>query len=301
MSGFSKMVLSVVLCISGLASAQQEALVEVEPGTVIENLQFEGELLDHPVDYVVYLPPGYDESERSYPVVYLLHGFTDEEWAWIQFGEAHLAADRAIASRKIPPMIIVMPDGGVTWYVNDYAGEEPWADMFIQEFIPHIENEYRIRKQKEFRAISGLSMGGWGALHFAMNHPDLFAVSAPFSAGVRTDEEMINIDADSYQRVYGGLFAKNPQGKERLNQHFNQFNPLHLARTLPEDRLRSVRWYIDCGDDDFLFEGNSELHVVLRKRGIPHEYRVRDGAHNWTYWRTGIADALEFIGESFHR
>ncbi len=293
--------LTIFLFVPLIRSAQNQAIVEVETGTVIENQQFEGEILDYAVDYAVYLPPGYEDSERSYPVVYLLHGFTDEEWAWIQFGEVQMAADRAIAERKIPPMIIVMPDGGVTWYVNDYAGEELWADMFIEEFIPFIEESYRIRIQKEFRAISGLSMGGWGALHFAMNYPDLFVASAPFSAGIHTDDELINMDPDRYERVFGELFGNNLQGKKRLSNHYKQYNPLHLAKSLPEDRLQSVRWYIDCGDDDFLAAGNSELHVTFLKRGIPHEYRVRDGAHNWTYWRTGIADALEFIGQSFRR
>ena len=120
---------------------------------LIESLKMESKLLDYPVEYSVYLPPDYDQSARSYPIVYLLHGYTDDESGWTQFGEVKRLADEAIASGEIPPMIIAMPDGKVTWYMNDHAGQEPWEDMFIKEFMPHIENQYRVRQKKEFRGI----------------------------------------------------------------------------------------------------------------------------------------------------
>jgi len=86
-----------------------------------------------------------------------------------------------------------------------------------------------------------------------------------------------------------------------LSENWRKYNPLDLAVRLPVDTLKQVRWYLDCGDDDFLYEGNAALHMIFRDRGIPHENRMRDGAHNWTYWRTGITDGLKFIGQSFHR
>lgn len=279
---------------SGILSAGQQ-------GRVVEGLQMESALLGEEVDYAIYLPPGYDDSDRYYPVVYLLHGYTDEEWAWIQFGEVQLAADRAIAGRKIPPMIIVMPDGGVTWYINDHNNEHPFEDMFVEEFIPFIEKTYRIRSEKEFRGISGLSMGGYGALMYSMRYYRLFAACAAFSAGVMTDEEIRNMPQQQYDRMFGPLFGTGLPGDARLTDHYQEHSPLHLAETMPADSLQQVRFYLDCGDDDFLYRGNSALHVALRNREIPHEYRVRDGSHNWGYWRTGIGDALEFIGRSFHR
>lgn len=270
-------------------------------GRVVEEQRVSSDLLGREISYSVYLPPGYDRSRRSYPVVYLLHGFTDDEKAWVQFGEVQKAADRGIADRTIPPMVIVMPDADSTWYINNAAGTEPYEDAIFREFIPAVEETYRIRSEEQFRGVAGLSMGGYGTLVWGMHHPDMFAAAAAFSAGIFTEEAMRAMSWEEYQvpfsRVYGG--GKKPE--KRITEHFRANSPLHLARTTSVDSLTSVRWYVDCGDDDFLYEGNSRLHVLLRDREVPHEYRVRDGAHNWTYWRGHIGKGLAFIGESFHR
>lgn len=268
-------------------------------GQVLEGLKLQSPILGREVRYAVYLPAGYDSSTRLYPVVYLLHGYTDNESGWVQFGEVQMAADRAIAAREIPPMIIVMPDGGVAWYMNDYRGQVRWEDMFVQEFIPFIDKTYRTRAAREFRGVSGLSMGGWGSLLLSMRHPDLFAACAAFSAAVWTEEDAAAMDGPNYDRVFAALFGPRTAGQ--VTDHFKAYNPLNLAKVKPEDDLKKVRYYIDCGDDDFLIKGNCYLHVALLERKIPHEFRVRDGAHNWSYWRTGIVDGLKFIGQSFHR
>ncbi|HYA48447.1 MAG TPA: alpha/beta hydrolase-fold protein, partial [Burkholderiales bacterium] len=258
-------------------------------------------ILGRDVHYAVYLPPDYAASTRRYPVVYLLHGYTDDESGWVQFGEIGPAADRAIADRAIPPMIIVMPDGGVAWYVNDYQNKVRWEDMFVQEFIPHIDATFRTRPQREFRGVAGLSMGGWGTLVYAFRHPDLFAAAAAFSAAVWADDDLLGMKQDAWDRIVGPVFGPGLAGKERLTPHFRKYSPLELAKTLPEESLKKVRLYLDCGDDDFLTKGNCALHVALADRKIPHEYRVRDGGHTWSYWRSGIVDGLAFIGQSFHR
>jgi enterochelin esterase-like enzyme len=270
-------------------------------GQVVEGLSFSSDLLDNRVNFALYLPPDYDLSNRRYPVVYLLHGFTDDESAWIQFGEVNRAADRGIACGEVPPMIIVMPDGGVTWYINDYRNQTPYERMLTEEFIPHIDSSLRTRADKEFRAVSGLSMGGFGSLMLAMRHPDLFASCAAFSSGVHTDEEVTQMPDERFDELFTDLFGDRLRGTERVNTHFKQHSPLHLARNVSLEKLRTVRWYIDCGDDDFLYRGNAALHVLFRELEIPHEYRVRDGEHNWTYWRTWIIEGLRFIGEGFHR
>ncbi|HKJ69526.1 MAG TPA: alpha/beta hydrolase-fold protein, partial [bacterium] len=118
---------------------------------------------------------------------------------------------------------------------------------------------------------------------------------------VMTAEEVRNMPQQQYDRMWGDLFGPGLSGDARLTDHYQEHSPLHLAETMPVDSLEQVRFYLDCGDDDFLYRGNSALHVLLRNREIPHEYRVRDGSHSWVYWRTGITDALEFIGRSFHR
>jgi enterochelin esterase-like enzyme len=285
-----------------LAAHQQRSEGEVsDQGRVLEGLRFPSALLGRDVNYAVYLPPDYGASTRRYPVVYLLHGYTDDESAWIQFGEIPLAADRAIARREIPPMIIVMPDGGVTWYINDVQNKVRYEDMLMQEFIPYIDSLYRTRPNKEFRGVAGLSMGGWGALLLSMRHPGDFAACAAFSAGVQTDEEVIAMEQSMYDRLFSGIFGAKLAGKDRLSAHFRQYNPLDLAKTLPVETLKKVRFYLDCGDDDFLFKGNAALHIVMSDRKIPHEFRVRDGSHSWIYWRTGIVEGLKFIGQSFQR
>jgi enterochelin esterase-like enzyme len=289
--------------ILGLAGSAPSAVAgDAAAGQVVEGFKVKSAILGRDVAYAVYLPPDYATSGRRYPVVYLLHGYTDNESGWIQFGEISLAADRAIADREIPPMIIVMPDGGVTFYINDAAGQVRYEDMFVQELIPHIDKAWRTRPDREFRGVAGLSMGGWGTLVYTLRHPELFAAGAAFSAAVWSDGDIAGMKQESWDKLLGPLFgAKGLAGQDRLTPAFRKVSPLELARTLPEDSLKRVRYYIDCGDDDFLIAGNCALHVLLAERKIPHEFRVRDGGHTWSYWRTGIVDGLKFIGESFHR
>ncbi|MGH9837437.1 MAG: alpha/beta hydrolase [Blastocatellia bacterium] len=270
-------------------------------GTVKEGLKVESSILGKPVRYTIYLPFDYETSERQYPVVYLLHGYTDNDTGWLQFGEANLIADEAIAKREIPPMIIVMPDGGVSWYINNHDGSVKYEDFFFKEFIPAIESKYRIRAQKQYRGISGLSMGGYGSLVYSLRHPEMFAACAAFSSAVQTDEEVMGAADDRWGQVFGPVYGASYKGKDRITEHFKSYSPLHIIRSANADKVKSVRYYIDCGDDDFLYKGNATLHITLRDLKIPHEYRVRDGSHTWTYWRTGLADGLKFIGESFHR
>jgi S-formylglutathione hydrolase FrmB len=283
---------------AALAAPAQDAVAQ---GQVLEGLKISSPILGRDVSYSIYLPPDYATSARRYPVVYLLHGLSDNDSGWIQFGEAPLAADRAIAARTIPPMIIVMPDGGATFYINDHQGKVRWEDMFVREFIPSIDASYRTRPLREYRGISGLSMGGWGSLTLSMRHRDLFVACAAFSAAVWTEKDAGAMEGPQYDRMFAPLFGPHPAEKGQPTAYFKSVNPISLAGSLPDTELRKVRYYIDCGDDDFLIQGNCALHLALLERKIPHEFRVRDGAHTWTYWRTGIVDGLSFIGQSFHR
>lgn len=271
--------------------------VFAQKGKVLESLEFTSKLVNYPVKYSVYLPHDYETSQRSYPVLYLLHGYSDDETGWIQFGQANSIADKGIANGDFSSCIIVMPDGGVGWYINSADGKDPWEDMFITELIPFVEKEYRIRAKKEFRAISGLSMGGNGSLLLAMKNPDLFSTCVAMSAGTFTDEEIIS--NDQYDHYFATIYGKKPA--DDVSEHWKKNSPLHLLDNIDVKKLKSVRWYIDCGDDDFLYKGNSALHIKMRELGISHEYRVREGAHNWTYWRTGLYDGLKYISKKFHR
>lgn len=273
---------------------------QVARGMVKEGLTLDSKILGAQVRYTIYLPFDYDTSNRFYPVVYLLHGYTDNDMAWIQFGEANLIADEAMAKREIPAMVLAMPDAGPSWYINNYNGAVRYEDFFFGEFIPYIESHYRIRAEKNYRGVAGLSMGGFGTLVYAMRHPDQFAACAALSAAVNTTEQMVAMDERGWGRWPTTVYGPG-SGEARLTEHLLSYNPIRLAETVDVEKLKSVRIYLDCGDDDYLTIGNAMLHVALTKRQIPHEYRVRDGAHAWSYWRSGLLEALKFIGTSFHK
>jgi S-formylglutathione hydrolase FrmB len=134
-----------------------------------------------------------------------------------------------------------------------------------------------------------------------LKYPDLFAAAGALSPGVYEDDEIVNMPEEERKKVYGQVMDTTLQGKDRLNKVWRDNSVLHYVRTKPTIELAKVRYWIDCGDDDFLFKGNCLLHIALTEKKVPHEFRIRDGAHNWTYWRSGITDALKFIGDSFRR
>lgn len=271
-----------------------------QQGLVKESLKVKSAALGKDVEYNIYLPADYDKSNRQYPVLYLLHGYGDDETGWTQFGEAQIIADRL--QGEVAPMIIVMPDAGVSWYINSYDGKVKYEDFFIKEFIPYIDANYRTRPTKQYRAVAGLSMGGYGTLIMATKHPELFSSAAPLSSGVFTDEEIMNGDINMWNNVMGNLYGKKDlTGKDRLTDHYYKNSILKIIETGNADELKKVRFYIDCGDKDFLIKGNMALHAALIDKKIPHEFRVREGVHNWTYWRTALPEVLKFISVSFHQ
>jgi len=273
-----------------------------QTGKVVEQNTVTSVILHRPVKYSLYLPPGYDTDQRTYPVVYLLHGYGDDQTGWLQFGEVNRYADKAIADGAIPPMVIVMPDAGTSFYINSYDGKEKYEDFFIKEFMPSIEKRYRIKAQKQYRAVVGLSMGGFGSLIYALKYPDLFAAAAPLSAAVRDDQALMEVAPERWSLVYAPIFGgRDLQGKDRLTKSWYENSILKLVNDKSASNLSKVRYWIDCGDDDPLSIGNSLLHIELLKKAVPHEFRIRNGGHTWTYWRSGIIDALQFIGWSFRQ
>lgn len=272
-----------------------------QPGKVLEQEVIKSTILGRNVNYTVYLPADYDVSQRSYPVVYLLHGFTDDNTGWLQFGEINRYADKAIADGTIPPMVIIMPNADSSWYVNSYDGKENYEDFFIKEFMPFVEKKYHIKADRRYRGVAGLSMGGYGTLIYALKYPQLFAAAAPLSAGVFSGDELKAMPDINYANALARVFGRDLKGADRLNDKWYANSVLDIVAKAPADSLKRVRIWIDCGDDDFLTKGNCLLHIALTDKHVPHEFRVRDGAHNWTYWRTGITDALQFIGGSFRQ
>jgi enterochelin esterase-like enzyme len=275
--------------------AALSALSPAQTGKVFDNLSMTSKILKMERKYAVYLPPDYETSQRSYPVLYLLHGAGDDQTGWVQFGEVLHIADEAINQGKATPMIIVMPDAntGQRGYFNDIKGEWRYEDFFFQEFIPFIEKTYRIKSEKRYRAISGLSMGGGGTFIYALHHPEMFSSACPLSAAVGT--QSFNQAKENFRQ------KGNDVPDSTFEAYYKRYSVLDLIDSIPESRKKEVRWYIDCGDDDFLYEGNSLAHIAMRKKDIPHEFRVRDGAHNWTYWRASLPSVLSFISDGFHQ
>ncbi len=270
-------------------------------GFVKEKQVIKSAILNKEVHYSIFLPSDYYTSERAYPVTYLLHGYGDADDGWIQFGEVNRLADDAIKAGKIPPMIIVTPDGFTSFYINAADGSFNYEDFFIKELISHIEKTYKVKAEKRFRGISGLSMGGYGSLLYALKYPSLFAAAAPLSAAIWTPDQIKEMSKSQFDGYFINSIGKNLLGAERLTPTWLANSPLGLIEKKTQEEISSVRYWIDCGDDDFLTIGNAQLHIALTNKNVPHEFRVRDGAHNWTYWRTGIIDALAFIGDSFHQ
>jgi len=266
-------------------------------GKIYDNLSMKSSILNSERKYAIYLPPDYEISERSYPVLYLLHGAGQAgHISWVQCGEVLYVADKAINEGKCTPMIIVMPDdtAGRQGYFNSIKGEWRYEDFFFEEFIPFIEGKYRIRGEKRYRAVSGLSMGGGGTFIYALHHPELFSSACPLSA---------NVSLFSLSAAKENLERREKEAitEKEAELYYQKYSPLYLVENMLEEQKKAVRWYIDCGDDDFLYEGNSLIHIAMRKKEIPHEFRIRDGGHTWTYWRTALPEVLDFVSQAFHQ
>ena len=267
-----------------------------QSGKVYENLTMKSDILKMDRKFSIYLPPGYETSEREYPVLYLLHGAGDDHTGWVQFGEVLHIADKAMIEGSATDMIVVMSDANTRQggYFNSINNDWHYEDFFFQEFMPFVENEYRIRKEKRYRAIAGLSMGGGGTFVYALRHPELFSSACPLSASCGP----LNMDEmERYKSREGMKDASN----QELATYYKKHSVVDMMKNLPDEQKKAVRWFIDCGDDDFLYEGNSLVHIEMRKNEIPHEYRVRDGGHTWSYWRESLPVVLSFITDSFHQ
>ena len=249
-------------------------------------------VLGAPREFTVYLPAGYDtDTTRSYPVLYLLHGFSDTNQSWFHNAPLATVADRLIASGEVQPMIIVSPNAGgtpgVDW--NGYFDMPGWnyESFMFDEFIPYIESNYRVKPGKEHRAISGLSMGGGGCASYAQRHPDMFS-SAYIMSGWLHNEKAENVDpADKVAVV-----------RRSVADH-SCLNFLENADAETTDSLRSLAWYVDVGDDDFLLDINQDFYRLMRRKRIPCQMRVRDGSHNWEYWTTALYTSLQFASRNF--
>ena len=259
------------------------------------------ETLGRPVHYAIYRPPGYDKDDRSYPVLYLLHGGgTGQPRDWFTLGGIDQMLDRLIQEGKIRPLIAIAPDGRrdqanevATYFLNDHDGAVRWERMFYRDFIPAVEARHRAIGGGDARAILGISMGALAGIVYQLRTPDAFAGVAAISSAFRTEQQVLGLSAEAYQSRYAGVLGADLSGQERLNEAWR----LLLADTLvsgtdPARFARVPRLYFDIGADDPFFEGTADLHITLRNAGIRHRFRVSEGGHDWIFWRKSLERAL---------
>jgi len=248
-------------------------------------------VLARTVPYCVLLPPSYDtEKTRRYPILYLLHGLGDNEQMLIHSGGMNLVED-LWEQNQLGEFLVVTPAGGASFYINSHDGMRRYEDFFLQDFMPGIEKRYRALTQRKSRGIAGISMGGYGALHIAFRHPQLFGAVGAHSAALI--EKMPNISArDSRQigrlRVLGDAF-----GSPFDPTFWNQNDPVTIVRTA---NLAGLKIYFDCGsEDEYGFDAGAEaLDKLLMSRHIPHEFHLYPGGHNWIYFAEHLPALLEF-------
>jgi len=239
--------------------------------------------------YSVYLPKSYyTDKNKKFPVLYLLHGLHDNNKGWLDGGNLKSVADSIVDIGKACEMIIIIPDAGSL--KNGYFDTEGWPyeTFFFNEFVPSVEKKYRIISDKQHRAIAGYSMGGGGATSYALKHPEMFSSVYAMSALMTLPKQNRVAVMDNEMKEFGQSVLAN--------------NCIDYVAAIDEaglENLRKIRWFVDCGDDDFLLEVNFRFFQEMKEAKVPCQLRVRDGDHNWKYWQESLCIALPFISEGF--
>ena len=253
------------------------------------------------VHYCVLLPPSYDSPAAKtmrYPVLYFLHGLGENEQSLFTTGGWNLIEDLR-QQHKVGDFVIAAPEGKATFYVNSADGKVRYSDFFLQEFIPYIEGRYRIRSERKARAITGISMGGYGALRFAFAYPQIFSVVSAQSAALMTESPQELTAAirsgTGLNRLLGAVFG-NPVNPS----HWQANDPFVLARK-NKLAIASLAIYFNCGrDDEFEFEdGAQALDTQLNAERIPHEFHLYPGNHGAAYFLSHLGEVMEFHWQRF--
>jgi S-formylglutathione hydrolase FrmB len=262
------------------------AAAEVRPGT------FRSEALGREVSYVVDVPPSYDGSgSRKYPVVYALHGLFEGSGFWERRGLAPILA-RLRETGMAPELLVVAVDGGNSFFVNAPGGR--YEDLVTKDLVAHVESTYRAIPGRAGRAVLGVSMGGYAALHLAFEQPGFAAAVATHSAMLLDAIPSVEQGAGrwhmaAFNKVFGdpidhALWAEN--------------DPLAWARKVAAKAAPAL--YVDCGAEDRygLANGHRELHKVLDERGVAHVFELPPGDHGYDFVRARLEKSLRFLGEA---
>jgi S-formylglutathione hydrolase FrmB len=270
--------------------------VSAAPTARVECNSLPSKLLAHPVNYCAVLPASYDaEKSRRYPILYFFHGLGDNDQMFIHTGGFNLVED-LWERKELGEFLIVTPNADASFYINSHDGKTRYEDFLVQEFLPGIESRYRVKPGRANRAVSGVSMGGYGAIHLAFRHPQLFSAVSAHSAAIieKLPAFVAPTQAGSMRaRILGGMFGNPPDPV-----FWERNSPLTLARTA---NLAGLKIYFDCGEtDDFGFEaGNRALDKALTLRGIAHEAHIYPGRHDWQYFAEHIPASLQFHSRIF--
>jgi S-formylglutathione hydrolase FrmB len=253
-------------------------------------------ILGHSVPYCLILPPGYDSEKQRYPILYFLHGLGSNAQLLINDGGMDLIND-LWAQNKIGEFVIVTPDAGRSFYINSRDGKVRYEDFFIREFIPYIESHYRIRSEREYRGISGVSMGGYGSLRFAFRYPQMFAAVSAHSAALVASLPAGGMTGDQggmLSRVLGTAFGSPPDAA-----YWNRNSPFTLVRNGPHPN--GLKIYFDCGtEDEYGFNAGAQaFHDLLDARHIPNGFHLYPGGHDWSYVAQHFPASLEFHSRAF--
>lgn len=280
---------ALLFCALACAPPARAALGRIECRSV------PSDILGHPVGYCAILPPSYDtEKKRHYPVLYFLHGLGENEQFPVRSGGWNIVED-LWEQKQIGEYLIVTPEADTTFYINSRDGRVRYEDFFLREFIPFIESNYRVTAKRAARAIGGISMGGYGALHLAFAHPKLFVSVTANSAALF--EQLPNVRVKD-PRQSPLLRALHAFGIPPDPSFWRSNDPLRLARV---SNLSGLEIYFDCGtEDDYGFEhGAQALHNVLASRHIFHEFGLYPGHHDAEYFAGRLPTVFEFHSRAF--
>jgi S-formylglutathione hydrolase FrmB len=283
--------LALLTTFSSLASAQGR----------IDCSSLQSKILKRTVHYCVQVPGNYDKDPNArYPVLYYLHGLGDNEQSFSRSGGWTLIEDLR-EHGKIGDFLIVAPEGGASFYINSADGKQRYSDFFLREFLPYIEKKYRVLPGRESRAITGISMGGYGALRFAFAYPELFsAVSAQSAALMVESPEELNELGRSRPEAAEALA---PLIGDPINvSHWKANDPFTLAKK-NKNALKNTAIYFNCGQsDDYGFgSGSAALDKQLTAEGIAHEYHLYPGGHSMNYFLEHLGEVIEFHSRVFQR
>ena len=261
----------------------------------VECNKVQSRILARSVSYCIVLPTSFDtDKTKHFPILYSLHGLGDNEQFFVHSGLWNLVEDM-LEKGELKEFLIATPDGGAGFYINSKDGKNRYEDFLLQEFFPLIEKRYRAAAGRGNRAISGVSMGGYGALYLAFRHPQLFVSVSAHSAALieKLPAFLGNAPQSPRARVLGNVFGAPPD-----LAFWEQNSPLTLARTA---NLTGLHIYFDCGDrDDYGFDaGTAALDKILTARHIAHEFHLYPGRHDVAYFAEHLPASLVFTSKYF--